>query len=457
MTYKLKNKLRRKQNKTYYTNYPKLVAISFLLVIIAGTILLMLPVSVKQGSVSFTDALFTATSATCVTGLVVYDTFTKWTLFGQLVILAMIQVGGLGFITIITLAARLLKKRATIKEKILFRESIGSIYTGDTKILGRRIVLGTILFEALGAVILSTQFIPMMNFKNGLYTAVFLSVSAFGNAGFDVMGRLEAGSSLINVNSNPVILITISALIIIGGIGFIVWDDLANNKFKLKRLSLHTKLTLTTTGILLFAGTIIYLVFEKDASLSGMSFGDKLLNAFFTSTTMRTAGFNTVPVSEMSSASKFLSFFLMLIGGSSGSTAGGIKTSTLAILFLCIAATLTNAKEVEAFGRRISNELVRKATAILFINFSLVLFSSVAIAVIQPQLDFYDILFECFSAVGTVGITVGITSKLTVLSRLIIVLMMYVGRLTSLTFVFVFRFNQNTKSIIKPMGDMLVG
>lgn len=449
-----KKKLKKRKNGI---SYPKLAAVSFLAIILIGSMLLMLPESSKDGQVSFVDALMTATSATCVTGLVVADTFTKWTLLGQLIILCMIQIGGLGFITIITLLIRIVKKRFSVKEKILFRESIGSIFTGDMKSLGRRVIIGTIMFEVAGAVALSTQFIPSMGWKNGLYTAVFLSVSAFCNAGFDVMGRIEAGSSLMTVNDKPIILLTICALIIIGGIGFIVWDDLVEKKFRFKQLSLHTKITLVTTLVLLMLGTCLYLAFEYSNTMKDMSFGEKLLNAFFTSTTTRTAGFNSINTGDMADSSKLLTYFLMLIGGSSASTAGGIKTTTVAVLFLCALATLNGTKEVTAFGKSISEENVRRAISVTLINLSFVIAASFIIAMVQPTLKYFDILFECFSAVGTVGMSTGITSSLAAVPKLIITLLMFIGRLSSLTFVFSIRFENNLTTVKKPVGNILVG
>lgn len=271
---------KRLKNKNYYSSYPKLVVLSFLGLILTSTVLLMLPVSVKNGNVSFLDALFTATSAGCVTGLIVFDTFSKWTLFGQMVIICTIQIGGLGFITIMTMLTRFIKKRVSLKEKLLLRESVGTIYSGEMKSLVKTVLSGTILFEVLGAVILATQFIPQMGIKNGLYTSVFLSISAFCNAGFDIMGRIEPGSSLITVNDNPVILLTLSMLIIIGGIGFIVWDDICKRKANFKRYTVHTKLTLVTTAVFLIVSAILFAVFEWNNTFSDMPIWQKLLNAF---------------------------------------------------------------------------------------------------------------------------------------------------------------------------------
>lgn len=417
----------------------------------------MQPFSIKTGDVSFVDALFTATSATCVTGLSVFDTFSKWTIVGQLIILCLIQIGGLGFITLISLAGQFVKRRATVKEKILIKESIGSIYTGNIKRIAKRVLIGTGLIELLGAILLFTQYIKLLDFKEALYTSVFLSISSFCNAGFDVMGRFEAGSSLVTVNSNPVILLVISMLIIIGGIGFIVWDDIIENKLRFSKYTMYTKLVIITTLILLFGGAIVYFIFEYSNTFSQMGIVDKLTNAFFCSVTTRTAGFNSVPIAEMSDASKMITYILMFIGGSSASTAGGIKTVTIAVLFLCFISTFSNEKEVSCFGRSIPDDQIRKATAIFFINLNIVLISSFAISAIQPSLNYFDVLFECFSALGTVGMTAGITTSLTLAPKLIVAMMMFVGRLTSLIFVFSFRFKSNTISTKKPDGMILVG
>ena len=445
------------KSKNYTNSYPRLVALSFLVLILLGALLLMLPISVKNGSVSFLDALFTATSASCVTGLVIFDTFTKWTLFGQLVILCLIQIGGLGFITIITLFSRFVKKRFSVHEKILLRESLGSIYTGSTKGLVRVVVGGTAMFELLGAVILSTQFIPQMGVKNGIYTSVFLSVSAFCNAGFDVMGRISAGSSLMSVNNNPIIILTVALLIIVGGIGFLVWDDIVSSRFKAKKYSVHTKLVLVTTAILLVIGTAFFMIFEYSNTLDSMPIWQKILNSFFASTTARTAGFNSVSNASLSAPSRMITDILMLIGGSSGSTAGGIKTTTIAVMFLCVISTLRKKRDVEIFGKRISSDDMRKAAAIVFINIAQIITGATVIIISQPKLALSDVLFECFSAMGTVGMTTGITPTLEIIPKIVIMLMMFIGRLTSLVFAFTLFFGNKHSSAQKPRGNLLIG
>lgn len=451
------NNNKSKSKKNYTNSYPRLVALSFIILILVGALLLMLPISVKSGSVSFLDALFTATSASCVTGLVIFDTFTKWTLFGQIVIICLIQIGGLGFITIITLFSRFVKKRFSVHEKILLRESLGSIYTGGTKGLVRVVVGGTAIFELLGAAILSTQFIPQLGVKSGLYTSVFLSISAFCNAGFDIMGRISPGSSLMSVNDNPVIILTIAFLIIAGGIGFLVWDDIVSNRFKAKKYNVHTKLVLVTTAILLVIGTVFFMIFEYSNTLDGMPIWQKILNSFFASSTARTAGFNSVSNASLTAPSRMITDILMLIGGSSGSTAGGIKTTTIAIMFLCVISTFRKKRDVEIFGKRISSDDMMKSAAIVFINVAQIVAGAIVIIIAQPSLELSDVLFECFSAMGTVGMTTGITSSFETIPKIVIILMMFIGRLTSLVFAFTFFYGVKRSSAQKPRGNLLIG
>lgn len=447
----------KKKNRNYYSSYPKLVAVSFLGLIAIGTALLMLPISYKTGTVTPLEALFTATSASCVTGLIIFDTFTKWTLFGQLVILGMIQIGGLGFITIMTMLSRFIKARVSLKEKLILKESVGTIYKGDMKSLVNTVLIGTMLFEGLGAIILATQYIPLMGFKNGLYTSVFLSISAFCNAGFDVMGRISAGSSLIEVNNNPIIILTISALVIIGGIGFIVWDDIYRNRAKFKRYLVHTKITLVTTATLLIGGTIVFAIFEWNNTLADMPIWQKLINAFFAGVTPRTAGFNSIPISDMKGVSLVLTYGLMFIGGSAGSTAGGAKTATVAILALCATSTLRNKKDIDVFGRRITDDIIRKAAAIVTINTTAIFISSAVISLCQGELGYTNIVFECISAIGTVGMTTGITSSLNTLPQIIIIVLMFIGRITSLIFAFSISFSNKNITTKKPTGNIMIG
>lgn len=309
----------RTKNKSL--TYPKITAISFALLILAGTGLLLLPISSKTGGASFIDALFTATSAACITGLVPFDTFSNWTVFGQIVIISLIQIGGLGFVTILSGVVRLLGMKMSLKQRMMLKESIGSMTLGDAKNLVRSVVIFTVLCEAAGAAILSLRFVPVAGMRRGIYMAIFTSISAYCNAGFDLMGQYIPSSSLITVNGDYVIIITLSLLIVFGGLGFIVWEDMRLRKFRFSHFSVHTKLTLITTGVLLLSGTIMFFFFEYNHTLANMTLGKKLLNAFFCSVTPRTAGFNSVDIGSMTPLSKMLTTLFMFIGGSTGSTA----------------------------------------------------------------------------------------------------------------------------------------
>lgn len=453
--HRLGNKVR---NYNYSLIYPRVVAWGFLIVILIGTALLMLPISIKNGhSVSFVNALFTAVSATCVTGLIIADTFTQWTLFGQIVILGMIQIGGLGFITILAAAHNFLKRRSGLREKMLLKETFSSVYMKGVTGLGKKVIIGTAICEFSGTLILCTRFIPMMGFKNGVYTSIFLSISAYCNAGFDVLGRLSPNGSLTTVNSDPIILLTLAALITIGGLGFIVLDDIGVKKFKWNRFSLHSKIVLTMSAVLIIGGSLLFFLFENDNTLSGMSPIDKIANSIFSAITPRTAGFNSVDVPSMSIQAKLLTIVLMFIGGSSGSTAGGVKTTTIAVLLFSVVSTLKNDREITVFKRRIDDAAVRKAVAIITINFTLITAVTFIIHTMQPELHFSDIYFECTSAMGTVGMTCSLTPHLDTASKLLVALLMYLGRVTNLVFALMFVFNKPQPTSTKPYEKVIIG
>ncbi len=450
---------KRTTSKNYSQSYPRIVAVGFGLLILIGTGLLMLPVSSRNGSVSFIDALFTATSATCITGLIPFDTYTSWTTFGQIVILSLIQIGGLGFITMLSLVSGALARRKMgLKQKMLLKESIGSIHLGDVKSLAKSVVVFTVSCEAAGALLLSLRFVPLTgDFGKGIYMAVFTSISAFCNAGFDLMGVTAPSSSLTTVNGDPVILITISLLVIFGGLGFIVWQDMKNCSFKVKSFSVHTKLVVITTAVLLLLSGVLFFVFEYNKSFSDMSLGKKILNAFFCSVTPRTAGFNSVNIGDMSQQSNMLTIVLMFIGGSSGSTAGGVKTTTIAVLVLCAVSNMRNKNDVDIFGKRIDFSTVKSAISITLINFLNILVATILITMLQPQFKLIEVIYECTSAMGTVGITMGITPELSTASSLIIIGLMYIGRLTSLIFALSFVASKPATTTQKPKGFVLIG
>ena len=446
-----------KDKKNYSLTYPKIVAAGFALIIILGSLLLMLPISSKQGGIDYIDALFTSVSATCITGLVPFDTFSNWSVFGQIVILCLIQIGGLGFITVLALFVNVFRKRLSLKYRILLKESIGSLHLSNVRVLVKTVIVFTVVCELAGAALLSVRFIPLAGFRRGVYMAVFTSVSAFFNAGFDLMGMFSPSSSLTTVNNDPVIILTISALIVLGGIGFIVWQDLKDKKFKIKTLSVHSKLVFCSTAVLLLCGMALFFLFEYNCTFKNMDLGTKLLNSFFCSVTPRTAGFNSVEIADMNPVSRMLTIVFMFIGGSSGSTAGGVKTTTVAVLVLCVIANIRNKNEITVFNNRITLDTVKKAVSVVVINLFEIFLGIIIISFSQSELSLADVVFECASAMGTVGITTGITSRLNIVSKLVIIILMYIGRLTSLIFALSFVVTKPKTTTKKPKGEFMVG
>ncbi|MDE6916263.1 MAG: TrkH family potassium uptake protein [Lachnospiraceae bacterium] len=435
----------------------RLIALGFALIILAGALLLTLPIANKSGHGNFLNALFTATSATCVTGLVVADTYQNWTIFGQLVILCMIQVGGLGFMTIGAYISVILKKRIGLKEREQLQESVNTLEIAGVVRLVKKIVQGALCIELLGAVLLSVRFIPRFGVGRGIYFAVFHAVSAFCNGGFDLMGVDEAYSSLVAFEGDVLVNLVVVTLILVGGIGFIVWDDVARNKWHFKRYLLHSKIVITTTLVLTAGGTLLFLITEGQAAFAGMSPLEKFLGALFSSVTPRTAGFNSVDTAALSNAGKLLTMVMMFVGGSPGSTAGGVKTTSMVVLLFYAVAMVLNREDINLFGRRLTDEVVKKANAVVIINATLAIAATAAIMTLQPLLNFEDVLFEVLSAIGTAGMTVGITRDLNSISRVIIIVLMYCGRLGSLSFALVFAQKSTSASVRQPQEKIIVG
>lgn len=435
----------------------QMIAGGFFLIILAGTLLLLLPFSTRSGeTTSFLTALFTATSATCVTGLIVVDTFSHWTLFGQLVILTLIQIGGLGFITLGITVSMLLGKKIGLKDRGLLQESFNVIELQGLVRLTRRVIFGTLLFEGGGALILSACFIPSLGIAKGIYYGIFHAISAFCNAGFDLMGRYEPFSSLTGVNQNPVILFTVMFLITVGGLGFFVWNDLREHAFHFKKYALHTKILLTFSFVLTFGGALAFYLIERNHLFAGMSVPAGLMNALFCSVTPRTAGFNSIDVGSMTDAGKLLTVILMFIGGGSGSTAGGIKVTTFAVLFVYIKTNLTRSASSNIFGRRIEDDALKKASAVASYNLMLALTAAVLICTFQ-NLNGMDVLLEVFSAIGTVGMTAGLTTHLCLASHLILILLMYLGRVGSLSFAMSFTDKKRIAHVMLPAEKINIG
>lgn len=444
-------KVRRHLTQTQFIVY------GFMVLILTGTLFLMLPISSRIGEVGkFTDCLFTAVSASCVTGLVVYDTWTHWSLFGQIVILFLIQIGGLGFVTIGVFLSIILRRKIGLKERGLMQESVNALEIGGVVKLARRIVVGTVCAEGIGAVILAGRFIPEMGTAKGLYYGIFHAISAFCNAGFDLMGYQGEFVSLVNFQDDWVVNLVIMSMIVIGGLGFVVWDDLKQHRWNFKRYLLHTKIVVLMTLILVFGSALLFYLFEKNNLLTGMNASGKILTSLFSSVTARTAGFNTVDTAMLADASKLLTMILMFIGGSPGSTAGGVKTTTIVVLYLYLWSDIKRTHGANAFGRRLEDDVLRKACSILMINLTLALTATLFITATQ-NLAISDVLFESLSAVGTVGMTTGITRTLNTVSRLVIAFLMYCGRVGSLSFALSFTQNKRIAPVQQPVERITIG
>lgn len=439
-----------------HLTYTRIIALSFICIIMIGSILLTLPVSSRDGtSTPFINSLFTAVSSTCVTGLSVYDTYTHWSLFGQIVILCMIQIGGLGFMTIIAMFSLIIKKGMTLHERRLLMQSAGSIEMNGINKLLKIIFAGTFIFEFIGAVLLSIKFCQQMDFGKGIWYAVFHSISAFCNAGFDLMGQF-GGTSFASYVDDPFVNITLIFLITMGGLGFIVWNDLLQNKFNFKKYTLHTKIVLVTSAILLFGGTVIFFFTEKNHAFSDMSIPQRLLASFFQSATTRTAGFLTVDQSELSNSGSILSMILMLVGGSSGSTAGGIKTTTFAVFLISNFCFARNNDNIVVFKKRLDSSLVKQASSIFCVYISSVIISAFIICMLE-SFDIRSIFYEVISAIATVGLSMNMTSSLGTVSKIIIIILMYTGRIGALSMVMVLAEKKERVPLERPVGKIMIG
>ncbi len=435
----------------------KLIIFGFIAIILVGTLLLCLPCATKAGEeTTFLGALLTATSATCVTGLVAYDTWTHWTIFGQLVILTLIQIGGLGFITLGVFTLVLLRRRIGLNSRELIHDSLSTMNLQGGVKLVRRIIFATLFFEGVGAILLALRFSGEMGLIKGLYYGIFHSISAFCNAGFDLMGFREEYSSFTYYVADPWVNIVLVALIIIGGIGFLVWEDLWANHLHWKKYRFQTKLVLFTTLVLTVGGTLLFLIAERDNLFADMDAGATFFAALFSAVTPRTAGFNSVDTAGLTNAGLLLTILLMFIGGSPGSTAGGIKTTTCAVIFLYIRAYLLRQKDCTAFKHRLDESAIRRASVVVFVNFLLAFFGGLAILLFQ-ELPLRDVLFEVFSAIGTAGMSTGVTRELCSASQLVIILLMFCGRVGSLTFAMSFTERRHTDKIRYPEGKVIVG
>lgn len=444
----------------------QMLAAGFLLVIVIGGILLWLPVC-NQEPIAFTDALFTSTSAVCVTGLMTVVPATQFTLLGKVVLLVLIQIGGLGVVAVSTFFLVVIGRKITVKERVMIQETYNmESLSGMVKWI-LRILKGTFVVEGIGAIFFAFQFIPEYGFLKGIWYSVFHSISAFCNAGIDILGA----DSFAAYARNPLINLTTMILIVAGGIGYTVWFDIIDNirnfrkkgerrRGMFKILTLNSKVALTMTAILIVTGTVSFLFLElsNPDTLGEFSFGDKVMGAAFQSVTTRTAGFFTVLQGDLREESVFISCLLMFIGGSPAGTAGGVKTTTIAMLFLTAVTVVKGNKDTECFGRRIPEENIRTGISVMLMSFTILMIGTIAVSVIESA-GFLDILFETTSAIGTVGLSTGLTPALHTASKFVIMILMYAGRIGPVTMALAFGLKKNPMSQVRqlPAKRLMIG
>ena len=446
-------------NKTLKLSSTQKVAISFLLIITIGTLLLYLPITHHNGvKLEFIDALFIATSATCVTGLTPVSIIETFNTLGQIVLLMLMQIGGIGIIAIVISFLYSMKKRMSIKNNKMIKEQFGYVNLNSKRSNIREMLKYIFTVEAAGAILLSFHFIPKYGLLKGLFNSIFISVSSFCNAGFDIL----SSSSLIPFADDYYPLIIIMILIILGGLGFVVWFDVCDNFKKrcvkdcFKKLSFHTRVVILTTISLIIAPALLIFILENTSKMfSNLDLLSKMVNSLFTSVSLRTAGFTTCDLSSANNSSLLLMIVCMFIGGSPGGTAGGIKTTTIIIILMHILSTIKGDKNTSIHKRSLSENLIKQAITVFAINI-FVLLTGVFFLTITEDLSFIEILFEATSAIATVGLSMNITSKLTVLGKLIIAFMMYLGRIGILTFVLSFVRNENKQHIKYATGNLLI-
>ena len=412
----------------------QIIAVVFAMIILVGTVLLSLPVASRSGvSCGVRPALFTATSATCVTGLVFYDTWTQWSGFGQFVILCLIEIGGLGFMSAASLVIFTLRKKIGLRQKMLIAQALSVNEMESVVKIQKWVLIGSLTIQFIGASILFLRFLPQYGWLQSVKWGVFHAISAFCNAGFDIVGNIAPGTSVMAFNNDPVICITLMALVVIGGLGFFVWEELATRR-SFKAFSVYTKLVLITTLALILGGALLFALLEwnNPGTLGPMETPQKILNAFFQSVTVRTAGFASVDQAALTDGGKAVSIILMLVGGSSGSTAGGIKTITFLVLVLFVCARARGKSTVTAFKRTVPHDKILDAATIVALVVGLTAMGAVFITATSP-VGFTDALFETASALATVGLTAGVTTALSVPAQFMIILFMYFGRVGILT------------------------
>lgn len=445
----------------------QLLATGFLGIILLGGILLWLPIS-NTRPISLIDALFTAVTSVCVTGLVTVTPAVQFTLFGKIVLLILIQIGGLGIIACVTAFFIIMKRRISLKERVVILEAYSMESLSGMVAMILRILKGTICLEGIGALLYSFRFVPEFGVVKGIGYSVFHAVSAFCNAGIDILGD----SSFIPYADSVVVNFTTILLVVLSGLGFTVWQDLGQNLKKVwkkelelrrlfKKLRLHSKIVLIMTSVLIVSGTLAFLLLEYNnpGTIGDMSFGEKLMSSLFHSVSTRTAGFATVPQGELTQGTMFTTCILMFIGGSPGGTAGGVKTTTIAMLILCCVSVLQNKKDVECFGRRIQADNIRTGICVAILAFVSLLAGTTLLTIFEGDVDFIRIMYETTSAIGTVGLSADLTSQLCTASKFVIMVLMYIGRLGPITFALAFGTGRKSKNHIRqlPVQGILIG
>lgn len=447
---------KRLYSKINKLNGIQIVILGIIAINIIGAIILTLPVSSKSGEgTNFLDALFTSASAVCVNGLVINDTGTHWSTFGQIVLIILSEIGGLGIMSFTIFIAILLGKKITLKDRLTLQNSMNTFSIQGLVKMIKYIMYVAFSVQFFGILLLSTQFVPKFGIKKGMFYSLFHSVSAFCNVGMDLFGDFK---SLTEYYSNPVIIITISILVIIGGLGFTVLIELYNYR-EIKNISVHTKMVLFISTILIILGALFIFILEYNnpKTLGDMSIFDKILNSIFASITPRTAGFNTISTEGMTKAGKIVTIMLMFIGGSPGSTAGGLKTSTFGIIVFTIISVIRGRDDTEAFGRRFSKEVVYKSFSLLIIGIMLVIAATMLLSITEYDETFISILYEATSAIGTAGLSTGVTQRLSGIGKVIIIVMMYIGRIGPFTLAFALTNNKKKTGIRYPEGRILIG
>lgn len=445
-----------KKKSLFFLDPPKVLVTGFALIIILGAFLLTLPIATNDGEgLTWINALFTSTSATCVTGLVVVDTGSTFTLFGQSVILALIQIGGLGFMSFATFFAFILGKRISLKERLLLQESLNNLSIEGIVRLVRRILLFTLLFEFIGGLLLAFRFSYDMPLSKAIYYGFFHAISNFNNAGFDLMGEFR---SLTGYVDDPIVTLVVCILITLGGIGFIVLNEVYEYR-STRRLSLHTKVVLITSSLLVLIGTVIIflLEFNNPKTLQPLAWSGKFLASLFQSVTPRTAGSNTLNIPDLTQTTLFLIIFLMFVGASPGSTGGGIKTTTFSTLIGAAWAQIKGKEDVTFYRRRIEYDIIYKALTVTLIGLFIVIIVTMILTVTEPGKDFLMILFEAVSAFGTVGLSMGLTPELSPLGRIVIMLTMFAGRVGPLTIAFAVTLRRHPEGFRYPKGKIMIG